>query len=213
MRVVITNMNAAVAHALALMLEQKAGYEIVAEASRAEQIVPAVRDGSAEMLLVDPEIPGLDLDNLVDEATKYVPSLIVVVMTSSGDSVYLRQAVEAGARAYVSMDAEPDELIRTLGLIAEGHVIASGPAANDLSDLFQDSDNGEAPDLSDREIEVVNLIVRGASNREIAGSLVIAESTVKVHLRNIYAKLDLRNRQQLASHALVSGLVQASHVG
>ena len=87
-------------------------------------------------------------------------------------------------------------------LIAGGHVIASGSAAKDLSDLVSASSNGTSDGLSEREVEVVNLVARGDTNREIAETLVIAENTVKVHLRNIYGKLNLRNRQELTAYAL-----------
>ena len=205
MRVVIANRNAAVAEGLALLLEKHGEFDVVS-VSEIPEVVSAVLDSMADMLLVDPELPELDLKGLIDQVAEAASSTAVAVLTGSNDPRYLRVAVESGARGYVSMDAEPEELVRKLELIGEGHVLVSGPIAKDLSDLMGGASSNE--DLSEREIEVVNLVARGSTNKEIAETLVIAENTVKVHLRNIYGKLDIRNRQQLAVYAFQSGIVE-----
>ena len=205
MRVVIANRNAAVAEGLALLLEKHGEFDVVS-VSEIPEVVSAVLDSMADMLLVDPELPELDLKGLIDQVAEAASSTAVAVLTGSNDPRYLRVAVESGARGYVSMDAEPEELVRKLELIGEGHVLVSGPIAKDLSDLMGGASSNE--DLSEREIEVVNLVARGSTNKEIARSLVITENTVKVLLRNIYGKLDIRNRQQLVAHALRSGIAE-----
>ena len=163
-----------------------------------------VADAKPEILLVDPALPDLDLDALISNVAEASPGTAVAVLTDSRDGKYLRGAVESGARAYLSMEGDAGELIQELKLIAAGHVIASGSAARDLSDLAGVNPQGSNDGLSDREIEIVNLVARGETNREIADTLVIAENTVKVHLRNIYGKLNLRNRQELTAYALQS---------
>ena len=197
----IANRNAAVAQALALLLGQKEEFDVAAELTDADQIMGAVADSKPRLLLVDPALPNLDLDALIDQVAGISPETAVAVLTDSSDGKYLRGAVEAGAQAYLSMEGDADELIQKLKLIAGGHVIASGSAAHALSDLAGMT-GGSKDGLSDREIEVVNLVARGDTNKEIADTLVIAENTVKVHLRNIYGKLSLRNRQELTAYAL-----------
>ena len=201
-RIMIANRNAAVAQALALLLGQKEGFEVVAELTEADQVLGAVADAKPQLLLVDPALPDLDLEVLVGEVSRISPETSVAVLTDSSDGRYLRGAVESGAQAYLSMEGEADELVEKLKLIAGGHVIASGSAANALSDLVGTVSEGSNDGLSEREIEVVNLVARGDTNKEIADTLVIAENTVKVHLRNIYGKLNLRNRQELTAYAL-----------
>ena len=205
MRIVMANRSASVAEAMALLLAKHGEFDVVT-VSEVSEVVSTVLDSGADMLLVDPELPELDLEGLINQVSEATGSTAVAVLTDSDEPRYLKNAIESGARAYVSMDAEPEELVRKLELIGEGHVLVSGPMAKDLSDLMEGTSSNE--DLSEREIEVVNLVARGSTNREIAETLVITENTVKVHLRNIYGKLDIRNRQQLAVHALQSGIVE-----
>ena len=187
---------------MALLLGQKEEFDVVAELTEADKIMGAVADAKPQLLLVDPALPNLDLDALVGEVAEISPQTAVAVLTDSSDARYLKGAVESGAQAYLSMEGAADELMQKLKLIAGGHVIASGSAASALSDLAGTVSEGSKDGLSDREVEVVNLVARGDTNKEIADTLVIAENTVKVHLRNIYGKLSLRNRQELTAYAL-----------
>ncbi len=187
---------------MALLLGQNEEFDVVAELTEADKIMGAVADARPQLLLVDPALPNLDLDALVGEVAEISPQTAVAVLTDSSDSRYLKGAVESGAQAYLSMEGAADELMQKLKLIAGGHVIASGSAASALSDLAGTVSEGSKDGLSDREVEVVNLVARGDTNKEIADTLVIAENTVKVHLRNIYGKLSLRNRQELTAYAL-----------
>lgn len=201
-RITIANRNAAVAQALALLLGQREEFDVVAELTESADIVAAVTEARPQLLLVDPALPDLDLEVLIGEVSSISPETSVAVLTDSSDDRYLRGAVESGAQAYLSMEGEADELVQKLRLIASGHVVASGSAASALSDLAGTTAEGSNDGLSEREIEVVNLVARGDTNKEIADTLVIAENTVKVHLRNIYGKLNLRNRQELTAYAL-----------
>ena len=203
-KIAVANRNAAVAQAFALLLQQEEEFNVTADLTDGDQIIGAVADARPAILLVDPALPDLDLDALVSEVAEVSPETAVAVLTDSSDGRYLKGAVESGAQAYLSMEGDANELIQKLKLIADGHVIASGSAAKNLSDLAGASPQGSNDGLSDREIEVVNLVARGETNREIAGALVLAENTVKVHLRNIYGKLNLRNRQELTAYALRS---------
>ena len=203
-KIVVANRNAAVAQAFALLLQQEDEFDVAADLTDGDDIVSVVADARPEVLLVDPALPDLDLEGLVSQVAEVSPETAVAVLTDSSDGRFLKGAVDSGARAYLSMEGDADELIQKLKLIAGGHVIASGSAARDLSDLAGLNAGGSDDGLSEREIEVVNLVVRGETNREIADTLVIAENTVKVHLRNIYGKLSLRNRQELTAYALKS---------
>ena len=201
-RIVIANRNAAIAQALALLLQQEDEFDVTADLTDEDQIFGVVAEAKPQLLLVDPALPNLDMDALVRHVADKSPGTSVAVLTDSVDGRYLKRAVESGAQGYLSMEVGADELIQKLKLIAGGHVIASGSAVKDLSDLAGSSSNVSNDGLSDREIEVVNLVARGETNKEIADTLVIAENTVKVHLRNIYGKLNLRNRQELTAYAI-----------
>ena len=201
-KIAVANRNAAVSQAQALLLQQEDEFDVAANLTDEDQIVDVVADTKPKLLLVDPALPNLDLEGIVSTVAEISPDTAVAVLTDSSDGRYLKGAVESGAKAYLSMEVDADELVQKLKLIAGGHVIASGSAAKDLSDLVGTSTHGANDGLSDREIEVVNLVARGDTNKEIADTLVIAENTVKVHLRNIYGKLSLRNRQELTAYVI-----------
>ena len=209
MRIAVANRNESITHAISMLLTSEGDFEVVAELSDPGSLLsnPSVRD--ADLLLVDPELEDLDLAKVVEQMAELSPSTSVVVLTESDDREYLSAAVDAGAKAYISMDVDPAELVQKLKLVGEGHVVASGDVVNDLSDLAGDDAEDQLPDIEDlsqREVEVVALAAHGASNREIADSLIITENTVRVHLRNIYRKLEIKNRQQLTVYAMQSGL-------
>ena len=184
--------------------------EVLTTASNARDALSAVRQTSPDVVLLDPELPEADLGGLIDEMRKAVPTAYVVALTGSSDPKYLRRAIDAGVTAYLSAAAEPEELIQKLRLAAKGHVLVTGRMATYLSDLTRTlaatSKGSGSAGLTGREEQVVELATRGATNKQIADALVVTENTVKVHLRNIYRKLDVENRHQLTALTLQSGL-------
>ena len=200
--IAIANRNATVAQALSLLLGREDEFAVIAEMTERDQIIEVVADAKPELLLVDPALPNVDLVGLASRLADVSPNTAVVVLADLPDARFLKRAVESGARAYLSLQGDADDLIQELKLVARGHVVVTGPAAKDISDLAGPSSSGLSDGLSGREVEVVNLVARGETNREIAETLVIAENTVKVHLRNIYGKLNLRNRQELTAYVL-----------
>lgn len=209
-RLALVHRNATMASALTLLLERSGECEVLAAATNPEDALSAARKTPPQVVLLDPELPDIDLKGLVDEFVETVPGVNVVALTGSSDPEYLKQAVNAGMTAYLTTAAEPDELISKLSLAAQGHVLVSGRMANDLSDLAQTNavavSNGVPVDLTNREREVVSLASQGTTNRQIAEELVVTENTVKIHLRNIYRKLEVRNRHQLTALVHQSGL-------
>ena len=131
-----------------------------------------------------------------------------------GDTAFLRVAVDSDARAFLSLDAQVEELVRDLELAASGQVVVSSPAARPLADLvYRPPDRPERQWLSDREVEVVYQVAHGSTNREVAEALNLTENTVKVHMRNIFRKLELRNRHELIAYAHRKGLAQHAGAG
>ena len=209
-RLVLVHRNATMARALTLLLEESGQCEVLATSTNAPDALSAVRGTSPQAVLLDPELPEVDLKDLVSRLLQAVPSANVVALAGSNDPAYLRKAIDAGMTAYLTTAAEPDELISKLTLAAQGHVLVSGRVAADLSDLAQTnamaSSNGSSEVLTSRERDVIKLVSQGSTNRQIAEKLVVTENTVKVHLRNIYRKLDVQNRHQLTALAHQSGL-------
>jgi DNA-binding NarL/FixJ family response regulator len=141
----------------------------------------------------------------------------VVMLTVSDDEQDLVRAVTCGANGYLLKDLQPEELFEQLRRIGEGEAPLSrgmtGKLLNQLAGLVRPRRSRPTPEskaaavLSERECEVLALVVEGLTNREIGEELGIARNTVKNHLRSIYAKLDVKNRTEAAAHAVGHGLV------
>ena len=207
MSVVLAHRNAAVASSLAMMLRAHGSLNVAASVSRTEDILPAIQAERPLLALVDPLLPDFDLRAFVRDVERESPGTGVAVMAGVRSTSFLRVAVESGARAFLSLNLPVEELVRDLELAASGQVVVSSPAASSLADLVsRPPDRAKVTGLSAREIEVVHRVSQGSTNRQIAESLDLTENTVKVHLRNIFRKLELRNRQELIAYAHREGL-------
>jgi DNA-binding NarL/FixJ family response regulator len=134
---------------------------------------------------------------------KELPDSQIVILSPSQSPPSVSTLLEAGASGCLSLNLTAEELIGSLNMISKGDIIVSREIVEQLvQELDQGNDQEELfNSLSERQREVISLVVNGMTNREIASTLIITENTVKVHLRNILDKLELRNRQQLAAGA------------
>lgn len=154
------------------------------------------------------------------EATRLIkaelPETKIVIVTVSDDDDDLFEAIKSGAEGYLLKDMSEEELGRTLTGIAAGEpALSPGLAAKILDEFARLSREGSAKEaesdgLTQREREVLELVVTGATNREIAAALYISENTVNFHMKHILAKLHLKNRAQAVAYAIRSGLVTVS---
>jgi two-component system, NarL family, nitrate/nitrite response regulator NarL len=185
----------------------EAGFVVVEQTDAIDQLHQMVKQQKPDILLIDWELLKGQVDVLRGLATEFPASRIVVF--SSSQPPILRTLLEAGASGCLSLNLSSEELMESLNIIARGDIIVSRGIAEQLvQGMTESEDQGELfNSLSERQREIISLIVDGLTNREIASTLIITENTVKVHLRNILDKLDLRNRQQLAAVAVQKGLV------
>jgi DNA-binding NarL/FixJ family response regulator len=169
-----------------------------------------LRQQKPDILLLDWELLEGQIDTLQALATEFPDSRIVVFSPSQPPPV-LRTLLGAGARGCLSLNLSSEELMESLNIIAKGDIIVSrGIAEHLVQGLAPSSDQEELfNSLSERQREIIPLVVDGLTNREIADTLIITENTVKVHLRNILDKLDLRNRQQLAAVVAQGGFFRS----
>lgn len=211
MKVVIIHRNSATGHGLALILEKYGQFEVVSEVSDLEEGLENLGNWAADLVLLDSEFSGLNLEHTVGVIKERSPESAVVVLTGADDWSHLETSIRAGAASFISMKTPPEELALSLRLVGGGHLFVASPLVSSLADLVgggpEEQSGGSEHDLSDRELEVLNLVTHGATNSQISGSLTISENTVKVHMRNILGKLQLRNRQQAVAYALNTGIV------
>jgi DNA-binding NarL/FixJ family response regulator len=191
--------------------------EVVGEASNGQEAIALVASLQPDVVLMDVRMPVMDGVAGTREICQRYPKTKVLVLTTFNDREYVAQALQAGASGYLLKDTPFEELTQAIRLIQKGYThIGPGLVTKDLSiPLVQLSSGAVASSehqseiwlaLSDREKEIVSLIAKGYSNREIAESLHIAEKTVKNYITNILSQLNLRDRTQLAIASLQGGL-------
>jgi DNA-binding NarL/FixJ family response regulator len=180
------------------------GFEVVGEAGNGAQGVLLAESLRPDVVLMDLRMPELDGVSAIRQlVARGVPSRVLVLTTYDTDSDVL-PAIEAGATGYLLKDAPRDELFRAVRSAARGEAVLSPSVASRLMGRVREP--AHEP-LSGRELEVLGLIARGATNREAAGKLFISEATVKSHLLHIYAKLGVNDRAAAVATAFERGLL------
>jgi DNA-binding NarL/FixJ family response regulator len=212
-RVVIADDQTLVREGLTLMLGLIDGIDVVGLAEDGERAVAAVLDVGADVALLDLRMPRVDGVEATKRLREQAPDVEVVVLTTYADDESVMAALRAGARGYLTKDATSEEIERAIRDAASGRtrldpmvqerlveMVTSGPAV---------SPPGSIPPggpLTERETEVVALMASGLSNRDIAGQLFVTESTVKTHVNNVFAKLDVTDRAAAVAWAFRAGL-------
>jgi len=212
-RVLLVDDHAVVREGLRAFLELQDGIEVVGEAGDGEEAVTEASRLEPDVILMDLVMPKLDGVGAMRRLRDVVPSARVVVLTSFLEDQRLLPAIQAGAAGYLLKNTEPAELARALRAAHKGEAIIDPTvAARLVSALADGSRTGrdERDQLTRREREVLELIVRGRSNKRIALELGIAEKTVKTHVGHVLAKLGVTDRTQAALLAVREGLVPES---
>jgi DNA-binding NarL/FixJ family response regulator len=200
-----------------LVLEAQPDLEVAGEAGDGEQAVELVARLDPDIVLMDVRMPTMD----GVEATRRIVSAgarsRVIILTTFDLDEYAYSALRAGASGFLLKDAPPADLLSAVRSVARGDAVVAPSTTRRLLDSVADRlPAGTAPPddlelLTAREREVLVEVARGLSNAEIAGTLVLAEATVKTHVGNILAKLALRDRVQLVIYAYDHGLVAPGH--
>jgi two-component system response regulator DesR len=188
-RILLADDQHLVRGAMAALLSLEDDLEVVAECSRGDEVLPAVREFSPDVVLLDVEMPGIDGLAAAAALTAAVPAVAVVIVTTFGRPGYLRRAMEAGARGFVVKDAPPEQLADAVRRVAAGErVVDPALAAASLA-------GGGSP-LTGRERDVLVAARDGATVADIAGRLYLSEGTVRNYLSSAIAKTSTRNRAE-----------------
>jgi len=216
-RVLLVDDQALFCEGLRTLLDLQPDIEVVGEANNGREAIACVARAAPDVVLMDLKMPVLDGVAATRDIRAHHPNTQVIVLTTFDDDEYVFEALRAGAVGYLLKDAASDRLAEAIRCAARGESFLQPSVAAKV--VAEYTRLAEAPQarvranqaliepLSDRELEVLRLVTTGASNKEIAATLVIAEGTVKNHVTNILGKLGVRDRTQAALNAKELGLV------
>ncbi len=206
-RVLICDDHALFRRGLVMVLESEDGIEVVAEAEDGEDAVAKAAEAAPDVILMDvrmPKMSGIDATRAIAEV---VPTAKILMLTVSDDEEDLYEAVKAGATGYLLKEISIEEVANAIRAVMSGQSLISPSMASKLLSEFnnlakQAQQKVMAPRLTDRELQVLKLVAKGLSNREVAEELFISENTVKNHVRNILEKLHLHSRMEAVVYAV-----------
>ena len=190
------------------LLETEPGIQLVGEATNGREAVSAVNQTRPDVILLDLVMPELDGTGAIREIKVSHPDVRILVLTTFASDDKLYPAIKAGAMGYLLKDTEPEDLVRAIQQVHRGeYPLSPAIAQKVLREIARRAEEPLTTDpLTEREVEVLGLIARGLTNRQIADQLVISEATVRTHVGNILGKLHLASRTQAALYALREGL-------
>ena len=212
--VLLADDEALVRDGFRLILETQADIRVVGEAADGAAAVEQARDLKPDVVLMDIRMPKLDGLEATRRLLASPVDVRVLVLTTFDNDDYVYQALKSGASGFMLKSAPRDQLIAAVRIVARGEqLLAPAITRRLIEDFVQRPAPGSSrpPDLgalSERELDVLKLIAKGSSNRQIADELFISEATVKTHIGKIFSKLDLRDRAQAVVIAYESGLVR-----
>ena len=192
-----------------------AGFAVVATAGDGPQAVRRARAAGPDVLVLDLNLPGLPGVQVCKEVVGAQPGVRVLVLSASGEHADVLEAVKSGATGYLVKSASTEELIDAVHRTAQGDpVFTPGLAGLVLGEYRRlagepvagSGDEPEVPKLTERETEVLRLVAKGLSYKQIAERLVISHRTVQNHVQNTLGKLQLHNRVELVRYAIERGL-------
>jgi len=201
-RVLIADDHVTVTAGLASIIGMQPDMAVIAEGANGREAVELWRNHRPDVALLDLRMPVLDGVGAIEEIHKEDALARVIVLTTYDTDNEIYRAIKAGARGYVLKDARREELLDCIRRVSRGETcippsLVEKLAAGVSSDM-----------LTGRELEVLTLLARGKSNKEIGANLYISETTVKAHLRSIFEKLNVLSRTEAIAAASRRGLVQ-----
>lgn len=209
--VILVDDHHVVREGLLAFLSTQPDIDVVGDADSGDRAIALARELRPDIALVDLIMGEIDGVETTRHIKRVSPTTRVVILTSYDDKQWVVPALQAGASSYVLKDLGAAELSATIRRTHAGESVLHPRVAGHLVDrLRDDSPEARVHDLTDREREILRLIADGRTNSDIATELVISEKTVKGHIGNIFAKLQVGDRTQAAVLAWRAGLAQTS---
>lgn len=200
MRIFLADDHPLLRTGLRLSLSQQNDIEIIGEASDGFSAVDKIQADPPDLSLIDVDMPGISGIGATRILRESVPDMKILVLSSYNDEKFIRDAMRAGADGYVLKSVSTSELVRIIRCFCQGQSVISPYLVNltlDLKDKEEVESTTEV-ELTEREGEILKCIADGKSNKEISDSLFVSVETVKSHVKNLYKKLNVKNRVEAA---------------
>jgi NarL family two-component system response regulator LiaR len=209
-RIIIADDHPVVRDGLAAMLSTQPDFDVVAQAASGQEAIDKAGSYRPDIILLDLEMPNMDGVETLRHLRNHLPDIQVLVFTAFDTDERILSAVQAGAKGYLLKGAPRDELFQAIRVVSEGGSLLQPVIASKLlKHISQPSETSHNfPEaLTERESEVLNLLAKGMTNKEIAETLVITERTVKFHVSAILTKLGASNRTEAVTIAAQQNLI------
>ncbi|TAK35935.1 MAG: response regulator transcription factor [Chloroflexota bacterium] len=206
-RVAIADDHPVVLQGLSAMLSLEPGLAVVGEASDGEEALGLLEQTHPDVLLLDLEMPKLHGIEVLRRLKEISPETKVIVLTTFDDDQYVFDAIVAGAMGYLLKGVRREELYRAVRVVAQGGSLMEPSVTGRVLTKFSRMMSQEKGELSDREREVLRMAAQGYRNKEIARALRISERTVKAHMAQVMAKLDVQDRLSAVMKAVQLKLI------
>ena len=204
-RVVLVDDHPIVLAGIKALIRNTSELMLVGEATSGEAAIAAIRRAKPDIAVVDLSIPGISGIELVRQVVKEQPTVKVLVLTLHDESVYVRQALEAGARGYLVKRSAADELVRAIRAIAAGGIYLDPAITGKALRLVTGRAVSRPVALSDRETEVIKLVAQGFSAKQIADRLALSIKTAETYKARAVEKLGLQSRADIVRYSVLQG--------
>ena len=212
MRVLVADDHSLFRDGLVSLLEA-AGYEIAAQVGDGQEALIQAKRTKPDLILLDLSMPRLNGLEALPQLLEIVPEAKIVILTISEEDDDLLKVIQAGAHGYLEKNLNADDFLELLGGVERGEAALTGRTAARLMAKLAENRSPiktATEDLTVRELELLELVGEGFSNRAISESLSISTNTVKYHLKNIFQKLGAQNRAEAVAHAIRTGILSSS---
>ena len=186
---------------MAALIESEPDLQIVAETGDGREALVVYRQKRPDVVLMDLRLPGMGGVEATLAIRKEFPDARVIVLTTFDTDEDIFRAIQSGAKSYLLKDTPDDELAMAIRSVHAGKQILSDKLARRLAERQQ------RPELTQREMDVLQMLIKGRSNREIGSALFLCEDTVKAHFKTLFAKLKVQDRTEAAISAIRQGIV------
>ena len=200
-RVMLVDDHLAFRKGMAALIESEPDLRVIAEAGDGTKVLEIFRVNKPDVVLMDLRLPGMGGVEAIIAIRKEFPDARVIVLTTFDMDEDIFRAMQSGAKSYLLKDTPEDELAETIRAVHAGQQVLPRKVAERLAERRQRAD------LSEREVEALQLLIKGRSNKEIGAALFITEDTVKAHLKTLFSKLQVKDRTEAAISAIRHGIV------